>query len=252
MIVDQIVEPDFESLESALSESQGLDKVLVLFATCTVEWRGNRNGSIGTGQRIILCKPDGAISVHRPNWARAIARQGVNSTLELYPLENGFLLYAGKSKGEHTIHIHLLEVPLVVVYDASDNAEPKHRETEEKMHEFIKSNPEALEDGLRLLHHEYPIDVGTIDFVGADRDGNRVIIEVKTKYAELSHVDQLQRYVKHYNRTANPSVRGLLVAPGFGKKAKRELRENGLEKCRLKKFQHQDLGPNQSSFERWQ
>ncbi|SEP19546.1 hypothetical protein SAMN05216388_10435 [Halorientalis persicus] len=252
MIVDQIVKPDFEALESALSESQGLDKVLVVFATCSVEWRGNRNGSIGTGQRIILCKPDGAISVHRPNWARAIARQGVNSTLELYPLETGFLLYASKSKGKHTIHIHLQEVPLVVVYSATDKAEPEHRETEEEMHAFIQSNPETLEDGLRILHHEHPIDVGTIDFVGADRSGNRVIIEVKTQYAKLSHVDQLQRYVKHYNRTDNASVRGLLVAPEFGEKTKRELRESGLEKCRLNEFQHQDLGPNQSSFERWQ
>jgi len=139
----------------------------------------------------------------------------------------------------------------VVVYDASDNAEPEQRETDEEMHEFIKSNPEALEDDLRILHHEHRIDVGTIDFVGADQDGNRVIIEVKTRYGELSHVDQLQRYVKHYDRTEYASVRGILVAPRLGKKAKRELRETGLEFCKLDEFRRQDLGPEQSSFEEW-
>lgn len=251
MVIDQFVEPDFETLESALSAAQGLNKVLVIFATCSVEWNGNRNGSIGTGQRIILCKPDGAVSVHRPRWARAIARQGIDSTLELYPLDEGFLLYGGKSKGTHTIHIHLTEVPLVVAYNASDKTEPEHGETEEQMHEFIESNPDVLEDGLRILHHEHPTDVGTIDFVGADREGNQVIIEVKTRYATLSHVDQLQRYVKHCDRTDHGSIRGLLVAPGFGEKAKRELRETGLEKCRLKQFQNRDLGPSQSSFDRW-
>jgi RecB family endonuclease NucS len=252
MVIDQFVEPDFETLEGALSVAQGLNKVLVIFATCSVEWTGNRNGSIGAGQRIILCKPDGAVSVHRPNWARAIARQGIDSTLELYPVNDGFLLYGGKSKGKRTIHIHLTKVPLAVVYNASDKTEPEHRETEKDMHEFIKSNPEVLEDGLRILHHEHPTDVGTIDFMGADKEGNQVIIEVKTRYAKLSHVDQLQRYVKHYDRTANASVRGLLVAPGFGEKAKRELRETGLEKCRIEQFQNQDLGPEQSSFEKWE
>lgn len=252
MVIEQIVEPDFETLESVLSAAQGLNKVLVIFATCSVEWRGNRDGSIGAGQRVILCKPDGAISVHRPNWARGIARQGIDSTLELYPMKEGFLLYGGKSKGEYTIHIHLIEVPLAVVYDASDKTEPEHRETEEEMHEFIESNPEILEDDLRILHHEYPTDVGTIDFVGADKEGNRVIIEVKNRYAKLSHVDQLQRYVKHYDRTDHALVRGLLVAPRFGEKAKRELRETGLEKCRMENFHHQDLGPVQSSFEKWE
>lgn len=252
MVINQIVEPDFETLESTLSTAQGLNKVLVIFATCSVEWRGNRNGSIGAGQRIILCKPDGAVSVHRPNWAQAIARQGVDSTLELYPMKEGFLLYGGKSKGQYTIHIHLTEVPLAVVYDASDNTEPEHRETEEAMHEFIKSNPEVLEDDLRILHHEHPTDVGTIDFVGADKDGNQVIIEVKTRYAKLSHVDQLLRYVKHYDRTNHASVRGILIAPGFGKKAKQELRNTGLEKFKMEKFLHQDLGPNQSTFKKWE
>jgi RecB family endonuclease NucS len=252
MDIEQFVEPDFETLDSALSAAQGLNKVLVLFATCSVEWTGNRDGSIGSGQRIILCKPDGAVSVHRPNWARAIARQGVNSTLELYPMDEGFLLYGGKLKGTHTIHIHLIEVPLAVAYDASDTSEPEHRETEEDMHEFIESNPEVIENRLRILHHEYPTDVGNIDFVGADEDGNRVIIEVKTQYAKLSHVDQLHRYVKHYDRTDTASVRGILVAPGFGERAKRELGETGLEKCRVERFQSHDLGPEQSSVNEWE
>ena len=250
MVIDQIVEPVYETLESELSAAQGSNNVLVIFTTCSVEWKGNRDGSIGAGQRIILCKPDGAISVHRPNWAQAIARQGVGSTLELSPLDEGFLLYGGPSK--YTINVHLIEVPLAVIYDASDKAEPEHNETEEQMHEFIKSNPEALEDGLRILHHEHPIDVGTIDFVGADQDGNQVIIEVKTRSGKISDVDQLQRYVRQYDRTDDASVRGLLVAPGFGEKAQRELRETGLEKCKLKKFHQHDLGPKQSSFERWE
>jgi hypothetical protein len=35
-------------------------------------------------------------------------------------------------------------------------------------------------------------------YAAADRDGNWVSIEVKKRYAKLSHVDQLWRYVKRY------------------------------------------------------
>ena len=86
----------------------------------------------------------------------------------------------------------------------------------------------------------------------ADKEGNQVIIEIKIRYAELSDVDQLQRYVKHCDRTNEASVRGILVAPEFGEKTKRELRETGLEKRRITEFQHQDLGPEQSSLGNWE
>lgn len=252
MSVDQFVEPDFETLKSTLAAAQGLNKVLVVFATCSVEWKGNRDGSIGSGERIILCKPDGSVSVHRPNWARAIARQGVDSKLQLFAVDEGYLLYGSKSGAENTIRVLLTEVPLTVVYDASDEAEPEHSGTEAKIHQLIEENPESLETGLRILHHEHQTEVGTMDFVAADRDGNWVIIEVKSQYAKLSHVDQLRRYVKHYGTTDHAQVRGILVAPGFGEKAKRELREIGLEKHRIQEFSQKDLGPSQSSFEEWQ
>lgn len=252
MAVDQFIEPDFETLESTLSAAQGLNKVLVIFATCSVEWEGNRDGSIGSGQRIILCKPDGSVSVHRPNWARAIARQGVDSKLQMFSVDEGCLLYGSKSGAENTIRVLLTEVSLAVVYNASDEVEPVHRGTEAKIHEFIEENPESLETGLRILHHEHQTEVGAIDFVAADRDGNWVIIEVKNRYAKLSHVDQLRRYVKHYDTTDHAQVRGILVAPKFGEKAKREIREIGLEKHRIQEFSQKDLGPSQSSFEEWE
>ncbi|WP_166377180.1 endonuclease NucS domain-containing protein [Halorubrum sp. BOL3-1] len=218
MIIDQFVEPDFETLQSTLSAARGLNKVVVIFATCSVEWNGNRDGSIGTGQRIVLCKPDGSVSVHRPTGARAVARQGIGSKLQLVSSENGDLLYGSKSRGQNTIRVLLTEVSLAVVYDAIDDAEPEHDNTEAEIHESIASNPEILEDGLRIVHHEHSISVGTIDVVAADEDGNWVIIEVKNPYAKLSHVDQLRRYVKHYRTTEHGPVRGMLVAPRFGKK----------------------------------
>ena len=48
---------------------------------------------------------------------------------------------------------------------AEDDAEMEQYQTEDRMHQFIQANPEAIEKDLRLQHHEYPIPQCKIDFV---------------------------------------------------------------------------------------
>ncbi|MBX0325574.1 endonuclease NucS [Halomicroarcula sp. F13] len=216
-----------------------------------VEWSGGREGEVGRGDRVIICKPDGAISVHRPSGARAIARQGIRSSVELYPLDDCTLLYGRKSNGEDTLHVRLYDIGLCVRSQATDEASVQQYQTEDRMHQFIKENPEEIEEGLRILHHEYSVPQGHIDFVAADSDGKIVVIEVKHPAGKAEHVDQLLRYVKHYRQTESSAVRGMLVAPVVGEHASRILRDNDLEERELPDFKMRDKSPAQSSFEKW-
>ena len=68
-----VTSPDASELESLLSTARTQDHVVVILARCTVQWSGGRDGEIGSGERLIICKPDGAIAVHRPTGARAVA-----------------------------------------------------------------------------------------------------------------------------------------------------------------------------------
>jgi|AntDeeMetagen681_2_1112603.scaffolds.fasta_scaffold00656_11 hypothetical protein len=246
-----VADPDASELESLLSTARTQGQVIVIFARCTVQWSGGRDGEIGSGERLIICKPDGAIAVHRPSGARAVARQGIGSSLEVHQLEEGILLYGQKSGGEKSIRIELETIDRCVQTVAEDDAEMEQYQTEDRMHQFIQANPEVIEKDLRLQHHEYPIPQGKIDFVAADSSGNKVIIEVKHPAGKAKHVDQLLRYVKHFRRTEDAAVRGLLVAPVMGIKASRVLRDNDLEGCELKRFDQPDQSPSQTSFQEW-
>lgn len=51
--------------------------------------------------------------------------------------------------------------------------------TERELHQIIKAELDAIEEGLELLQHEYPSGKGIIDFLCKDSGGRLVIIEVK-------------------------------------------------------------------------
>lgn len=229
--------PSRSQLKSAISEARGRGKVTVLFTDCTLRFEGQREGEIGRGERIVICKPDGSIAVHRPTRCRAIARQGIGSSLEFVDNDDFLRLYAAKGSNER-LRVDLYEVHELLQYDARDDAELEETGTEDELHEYISANPSAIEEGLRILGHEHRTPNGFIDFFARDADGNAVVIEIKQPAGKLAHVDQLRRYVSHFKRgeAETWTVRGILVAPEIGKMAKRTLRDHDLEGVELPKF----------------
>lgn len=242
--------PSFSELVKFASGARSAGRLLTIYARCSVKYTGHREGQIGKGDRIIICKPDGAVAVHRPTGARAIARQAIGSTFETIELDDCLRLFASKG-GTETIRVDIFDASLAVRCDAVDEATLEQNQTEEQMHSFILSNPGAIEDGFRILEHERSTPYGRIDFYGADKDGNNVVIEVKQPIAKLPHVDQLQRYLSHYQSTDSASVRGVLVAPAFKNKVKRTLRDTDLEWVRLNQFQKHTTSPHQASIDDW-
>jgi RecB family endonuclease NucS len=251
MALDICESPSISAVIDTIQTARGTGAVGHIFGTCTVEWTGNRTGSIDFGDRVVLCKPDGAVSVHRTTGARAVARQGIGSSLQLFEQDGDLLLYAAKSGGNETLRVLFTSIDGCVVYQGMDDAEPTHQDTEKQLHDYIRNQPEAIEDGLRVLEHERAIPQGVMDFYAADADGNDVIIEVKHPYAQVKHVDQLRRYVSHFRKSDSSTVRGLLVAPEIGTHARRVLRDNNLEAIELTAQRLHDNTPMQTSFDEW-
>ena len=250
MIENVIETPDSPELVKFISNGYERGNLTTIHATCSVEFTGNREDEIGPGDRVILCKRDGAVAVHRPSGARAVARQGVRSSLDVF-LDNGEpVVYAAKGKNE-SIRVDIHDPVLAIQYVASDDAALIENQTEEQMHEYIKSNPESIEDELRIIQHERQTPYGRIDFYAADADGNNVVIEIKQSAAKYKHVDQLQRYVTHFDKSEHSTVRGILVAPHFGGKIKQLLRENDLEWVRLEEYEKTHFAPGQTLMDEW-
>ena len=62
------------------------------------------------------------------------------------------------------------------------------------------------------MRREYPTDIGPVDLLCRDADGDAVAVEVKRR-GEIDGVEQLTRYLERLNRdpTLRP-VRGMFVA----------------------------------------
>jgi len=231
-------------------EARGRGIVTILLTDCTVHFEGRREGKLGRGERIVICKPDGSIAVHRPTRCQAVARQGIGSSLEFVDNDESLRLYAAKGSNER-LRVDLYEVHELVQYDALDDAELKETGTEDELHEYISANPAVIEDGLRILGHEHRTPNGFIDFFARDTDGNPVVIEIKQPAGKLAHVDQLRRYVSHFERQEAETwtVRGILVAPEIGKMAKRTLRDHDLEGVELSDFSRPELSPTATTLD---
>ncbi|WP_135829994.1 endonuclease NucS domain-containing protein [Halorussus halobius] len=104
----------------------------------------------------------------------------------------------------------------------------------------------------RIISHERGTPYGRIDFFAADSDGNNVVLEIKTAAAKYEDVDQLHRYVSHFQKTKESTIRGILVAPYIGEKIQNLLREHGLEWVRMEEYEKTHFAPGQTLIDEWE
>ena len=91
---------------------------------------------------------------------------------------------------------------------------------ESHLQELLAANPGALRHGFRLVRREYPTDIGPVDLLCRDDEGNAFAVEIKRR-GEIDGVEQLTRYLDFLNRdpTLRP-VRGVFAAQEIKPQAK--------------------------------
>jgi RecB family endonuclease NucS len=83
---------------------------------------------------------------------------------------------------------------------------------EAHLQEELAAQPEALEEGLRLVKHEWPTDIGPVDLMCRDADDGWVAVEIK-RVATIDAVEQLSRYLERIRLDpARAECRGILAA----------------------------------------
>jgi hypothetical protein len=236
--VERFASPDAATVARVVGDGLREGAVVSLEANCEVEYDGRSGGYLAPGDRLVVCKPDGTLLVHRPAGHKPVNWMPSGATIKVEIGEDGDspLLYARRSNPNEFLRVYLEDVYSLSRFDAEDAVDYRERGTEAEMHEYIENNPEAaLEDGIRIVEHERETPYGFLDFFAHDADATPVVVEVKRRQATLNHFDQLQRYMGLY-RESNPDVRGMLVAPSASDRVKRALRDEGLEFVRLAEF----------------
>jgi hypothetical protein len=113
---------------------------------------------------------------------------------------------------------------------------------ERDLEEYISRNLKQLGEGLTLYSGEgssgrqYSTDVGRIDLLAVDKEGNFVVIELKAGLATDRVVGQVLGYMRYVrkNLAKEKDVRGIIVADEFDERLQYAVAE--IPKLKLKKY----------------
>jgi RecB family endonuclease NucS len=224
------LERSIRLLNNAVAEKQ----LVFIPCRCSVHYTGRSRSILPEGDRVVIIKEDGAVLIHRPRGYSPINWQPSTMSISFEEENNHILLKAIRRQPRETMYVTISMIyGILIAGGMVDNAKFSMIATEEEIKNVMENAPWLIEDGLKITGREVRISEGIIDFIGRDKKGGLVIIEVKDERAGIDSAKQLLRYVMHY-RINNPTVRGILVAPAFSKGAIEFLARNGLEKKILK------------------
>ncbi len=180
----------------------------LVVARCTARYEGRLSSTLTSAVRLIMVKADGCVAIHADVGAyKPVNWMNAPNTL----IEDADTWVVTNPKGERlTIELEEVHDDRTVELDTERGLELDGVERE--LQELLADHPQRLEDGLRLVRREFPTDIGPVDLLCRDSEGNAVAVEVK-RVGEIAGVEQLVRYLERLERDPllRP-VRGVLAA----------------------------------------
>jgi len=248
--VETVVAPTAGAALAVCERALAGDALLTVFGRCSVEYEGRASSSLGPGDRLLVCKPDGSVLVHTDEGQQPVNWQPPGCTVEPALVESAgeardtddeaasdvdreprLRVRSERTTPAEELVVEFASVAQVSAYDAVDPEELALTGTEEDLRERILAEPELVEPGFTPLATERGTPAGAVDIYGEDADGRTVILELKRRRVGPDAVGQLSRYVDALRRDLHEdaAVRGVLVAPSVTDRARRLLAEQGLE-----------------------
>jgi RecB family endonuclease NucS len=183
--------------------------VRLLVARCEVRYSGRLSAVLPEAVRLLIFKADGSVLVHddaggfKPlNWM----------TAPTVVADDGDTLTVRKPKTEDALEIRLVEVLSDVTHDMGESAALQKDGVERDLQEQLAAAPAALGEELSLVRREWPTEVGPVDLMCKDDDGEWVAVEIK-RVGTIEAVEQLTRYLDFIRRDpAKAGCRGILAA----------------------------------------
>ena len=197
----------------------------LLVARCEVRYSGRLSAVLPEAVRLLILKGDGSVLVHddaggyKPlNWMTA------PTTVE----EEGDVLVVRKPKTDDVLEIRLAEILSDVVHDMGESVSLQKDGVERDLQVELAAAPDALGEELVLVKREWPTEVGPVDLMCRDADGEWVAVEIK-RVATIEAVEQLTRYLGFIRQDpAKASCRGILAAQAIKPQAATLAESRGL------------------------
>ncbi|MCR8432773.1 MAG: endonuclease NucS [Candidatus Korarchaeota archaeon] len=202
--------------------------VILIFAFCSVNYRGRAASQLSPSDHFIITKPDGTLMVHGPEKREPINWNPPGAIVTSYVEGDKLVIRSRRHYPKEIVVINCYDVYLILGMSTKSGKFELFM-SESQMVDYVWKNPSIIEDGFTPISREYRIRFGVVDLYGYDKDGNILICEFKRRVADIQDVGQLALYVESVQKTTGRNVRGILVAPGVSETALLALKEKGLE-----------------------
>lgn len=174
----------------------------LVIARCSVDYEGRLTAHLPEALRLIMVKADGCVAIHADGGAYK-PLNWMNAPNRLVEHEDRWTVT--NPKGE-TLTIHLHEVVSDSTHELGTDPGLTKDGVEAHLQELLAADPGHIAEGLVLVRREFPTDIGPVDLLCRDADGNAVAIEV-TRRGDIDGVEQLSRYLERLER--DPMLRGV-------------------------------------------
>ena len=204
--------------------------MILLVGNCMVDYRGRARSLLDWGERVVMIKQDGTVLVHRPVMREPVNWQPSGTKTDFRVEENQLVIRSHHTRPPEKMKVTFRNLKLVSVTSLCDTANLAIAGMEADVVNQIISEPDTIEDGLRISKREKHVKSGLIDLFGYDKNHVPVVIEVKRSLANISAVHQLRMYVNDVKMDVDTAeVRGILCAPRVPDMVKNLLSDYDLE-----------------------
>ncbi len=174
----------------------------LVIARCSVDYEGRLSAHLPEALRLIMVKADGCVAIHADGGAYK-PLNWMNAPNRLVEHEDHWTIT--NPKGE-TLTINLLEVIEDTAHELGLDPGLTKDGVEAHLQELLAADPTVIAEGLSLVRREFPTDIGPVDLLCRDAEGNAVAVEIKRR-GEIDGVEQLARYLERIER--DPLLRGV-------------------------------------------
>lgn len=180
----------------------------LVIARCSVDYDGRLSAHLPMATRLIMVKADGCVAIHADGGAYK-PLNWMNAPNRLTETDGQWIVT--NPKGE-TLTITIDEVLSDTAVEMGVDPGLQKDGVEAHLQELLADAPHKILDGLVLVRREHATDIGPVDLLCRDADGNAIAVEVKRR-GEIDGVEQLCRYLERMELDPNlRGVRGVFVA----------------------------------------
>ncbi len=250
MTVTSLHDPSHREALWELEAAFDRGDLISVFGQCTVSYEGRAASDLGTGDRLLLLKPDGAALVHTDEGRTPVNWQPPGSRHRAAVREGHLRVTSTRDTPDETLIVRFSDVHQLSAMPVTGGRDLTLHGSEEDLRTRILERPSLIEDGFEPRETERPSSAGPMDVFGVDADDTPVVVELKRRRVGPDAVGQLARYVRALREElgidpggSNGSdgsdgsdathVRGVLVAPSITDRAAERLADRGFEHVAL-------------------